>query len=225
MLLRRPVKARLLLSRAGKGTDDAHARQGFPQHPGEPVEPPLHRPVKGYGLAHNPGHDEDEQRDSRDEYQRQPPIDRHRHDDAADTEKGGADHQPDQHGHCILKLIDIVGKPVYKGGCGEPVKLRVGKGLDAAEHCAPQPGAESLRGDGGHVLAHQRAQQADGDNSKHEAAHAQDIAGIAPSDALVDDAGHQQGKIQLKDGFRQFGGRPQDAVYAVGLQKFKKRSQ
>ena len=69
VFLRRAVEPLLLLVRTGKRADHPHARQIFPQHPGQLIQPALYRAVQRHRLTHHQGDNQHEQRDSHDNHQ------------------------------------------------------------------------------------------------------------------------------------------------------------
>lgn len=81
----RLAEAGLFFSCAGKGADDPHPRQIFPQDPCQRVQASLHFLMERHGFAHDENDDQHEQGDRQDDDQCQLEVDDHGHDNAADT--------------------------------------------------------------------------------------------------------------------------------------------
>ena len=114
-------------------------------------------------------------------------------------------------------MVHIIGQAGNQGRRAELIHLGVGEGIDVAKQLVPQLRAESLGGDGGEILTHQRRAQAHHAQQKQQSAHSPDIGAVVVLYADVNNISHHQGYDQLKNRLDQLKNRAGDDLLLIGL--------
>ena len=126
----------------------------------------------------------------RDRHQpRQAGVLAHRHDDAADREHRGGDHERRRHLHEQLHLLHVVRVAGDERRGAELADLALREGHHAVEEVAAQIAAHPHREPGAEVHRDDRADDLHEADDQHHAAGRPDVGDVALDDAVVDDVG------------------------------------
>ena len=117
-----------------------------------------------------------------------------------------------------MHLVYVAGHAGDEGGAADGVHLGEAQGLDVGEECPAEAGRAADRGAGGKILRHHAAAKSHQRQHNEQAAPAENVTGIVVPDADVDDIRHHQGHKQVKERFKHFKKRRQQAHQPVPLE-------
>ena len=200
---------------AVEGADHADAEQVLTGRLHDAVELALVRAVHRRGRQDDPEHDDEEDHDGHREDEAGAGTDREGHDHGAEHDERRAHEETKCHVDAALDGIDVGGHARDQRAGAERIDLTIAERVDVPEQVVPQALSGMDRDLRGEKLRGEGAQEADRGEREQQAAHAEDIAEVAASDAAVDHARDDERHEKVEAGLEALEQRRQDGAHPV----------